>query len=899
MTATNNPINHNIRLAFFNANGIKRQKLLFIQFLKDNRVDIALLSETFLKPNTAFKIPNYKILRNDRTEGRKGGTAIAIKSCLPFQKLDLPPLETIEATAIKLLTSKDPIVIISAYKSPPKDLQLQDLQTLNQLGRRIIIAGDINAKNPLWHSRVWNPTGRRLEIFANQLHLYVDAPTTPTHFPLQGGTPDVLDTCIYSNVNLLTGPYTINDLQSDHLPVLIELYYRHSIPVKQPPRVAVTDWDTYRTHLTRILTTIRPPTTVPEAEETIQLITATIKDEFRKHTNYTCDTQLKETTSAVTTLLVKLKKLIRKKWQHTRHPAFKRCYNWLSHKLHTHLLRKNIKNWNQHLENCQENKPKLWKLIRTLRNTNDAPTIRPLSGPNGTLLFSEDDKTALFANHLKNHFTTDNQHHDVETERQVQHSIQELRQLQQRYNIQQEPELQITPAIVTRHIKTIAVGKAPGEDDIPSAAIRKAPRILHVCLAIIFQIFLTHSHFPEFWKNAIVIMIAKPNKDHTQVQNYRPISLLSHIGKLYERIINTFLTQISDNLQLIPTYQFGFRHSYDTQMQLLRIIDAITVAFNERQYAIATFLDVQGAFDKVWHDGLISKLFLANIPPQIVLLIKNFLQHRTFQVKEGKSLSNKEEISAGVPQGSPLSPLLYNIYTADFVPHAGVQLATYADDTMLYTSQRSSKIAIQQMKTALQGLFLWTSKWKITVNPLKSTVIIFTRRRKLNIPRFQFGPQLLNFNTFVKYLGVILDSKLTFEHHIQQLKHKGHQKIAFLYPIFLASKLPIHTKLMLYKSILRSSMTYAGPVFKHAAKCHLRHLQVIQNKCLRLITGHGRTTRIGQLHEDTGLLTISEYLQQLQDNLWRRIRNFQDNPLVNQIGTVHPRRIRYCLPRPT
>ena len=899
MAATNKSINHNIRLAFFNANGIKRQKLFFIQFLQDNRIDIALLSETFLKPHISFKIPNYKILRNDRTEGRKGGTAVIIKSCLPFQILDLPPLETIEATAIKLLTTNDPIVIISVYKSPPKDLQLQDLKLLKQQGRRIIIAGDINAKNPLWHSRVWNPTGRRLEIFSNQLQLYVDAPKTPTHFPLQGGTPDVLDTCIYANVNILTGPYTITDLQSDHLPVLIEFYHRHNVPIKQPPTTAVTDWEIYRTHLAHDLTTIRPPTTVPEAEETIQLITKTINEELRKHTSYTHNIQSKDTTSTITTLLVKLKKFIRKKWQNTRNPAFKKCYNWLSRKLHNHILRNNIKNWHQHIEKCQEDKSKLWKLTRTFRNTNNTSSIKPLKGPNGTLLFSEDDKTALFANHLKQHFTTDVQLHDAETERQVQTSIQELNQLQRRNIIQPDPELKITPAIVSRHIKTIAIGKAPGDDNIPSAAIRKAPRILHVCLAKVFQIFLAHSHFPEFWKNAIVIMIAKPNKDHSQTQNYRPISLLSHIGKLYERIINTFLTKISENLHIIPAYQFGFRHSYDTQLQLLRIIDDITIAFNERQYTIATFLDVQGAFDKVWHDGLIFKLISVNIPHQLVLLIRNFLQNRTFQVKEGKSLSLKEEISAGVPQGSPLSPLLYNIYTADFLPHPGVKIATYADDTMLYTSQTSPKLAIQQMKTALQGLYLWTTKWKIKVNPNKSTVIIFTRRKKLNIPRFTFGHQLLNFNTTVKYLGVILDSKLTFEHHIQQIKQKGHQKIAFFYPIFLASKLSIHTKLLLYKSLIRSSMTYAGPVFKHASKCHLRHLQIIQNKCLRLITGHERTTRVSQLHEDTGLLMIQEHLQNLQDALWRKIRNFPNNHLITHIGTILPRRNSYRLPRPT
>ena len=393
-------------------------------------------------------------------------------------------------------------------------------------------------------------------------------------------------------------------------------------------------------------------------------------------------------------------------------------------------------------------------------------------------------------------------------------------------------------------------------------------------------------------------MIAKPNKDLTKPQNYRPISLLSHIGKLFERIVNTILTQKATNLNLIPDHQFGFRSQYDTQMQLLRITDAITVAFNEKQYVIATFLDVQGAFDKVWHDGLISKLYTANIPAQLIILIQNFIKNRTFQVKEGKSLSNKEAIKAGVPQGSPLSPLLYNLYTADFIPHAGVQLATYADDTMMFTNQHSLRIAIRQMTKALQGLHDWTIKWKTTVNTQKSSVIIFARRRLPQLPRFQFGLQPLDFTNTVKYLGVFLDRKLTFEHHIQHIKTKCHKIIGLLYPIFLAHNLSMKNKLILFKSLVRSSMTYAGPVFQHAAKSHLRHLQVLQNRCLRLITGHEKSTRIQQLHEDTDLPTITEFLQELQHKIWQKLRRFHHNPLIRNIGAVQPRRVIYRLPRP-
>ena len=387
-------------------------------------------------------------------------------------------------------------------------------------------------------------------------------------------------------------------------------------------------------------------------------------------------------------------------------------------------------------------------------------------------------------------------------------------------------------------------------------------------------------------------MIPKPDKDHTNPSNHRPISLLSHLGKLYERIITVIITNVSSTLQVIPPHQFGFRATYDTQMQLLRIIDAITVGYNEKHHTLASFLDVQGAFDKVWHDGLLAKLHLLKFPINIITLLQNFLAERTFQILEGKSLSEKKRISAGVPQGSPLSPILYNIFTADLVHRPGVQIATFADDTMLYTSQRNLQIGILQLQRALQELYAWTQRWKITVNTNKSTIIIFTRRLLPNIPRFRFGPHLLNFNDSVKYLGVILDKRLTFRQHI---KRKCNQRISLLYPLLHSPILPLRTRIILYNSLIRSAMTYAGSVYHHAAKCHL---QIIQNRCIRIITGHERSTRISQLHDDTGLPTIAEFMRKSKQKLWDKIRRF-DNPLVQNIGAIQPRRRIFRLPRIT
>uniref|UniRef100_A0A2S2QCP3 Putative RNA-directed DNA polymerase n=1 Tax=Sipha flava TaxID=143950 RepID=A0A2S2QCP3_9HEMI len=171
-------------------------------------------------------------------------------------------------------------------------------------------------------------------------------------------------------------------------------------------------------------------------------------------------------------------------------------------------------------------------------------------------------------------------------------------------------------------------------------------------------------HFPLIFKFSIVILIHKPGKPKHLQSSYRPISLLPVLAKLFEKMILKRIRPIINSKNIIPHTQFGFRSCHSTIHQIHRLTDKIQTSFENKEYCPGVFLDLAQALDRVWHDGLLYK-FKSFLPAPYYLIILSYLCDRTFAVRQGDSTSSYFPISAGVPQGSDLSPDLFNIYTSD------------------------------------------------------------------------------------------------------------------------------------------------------------------------------------------------------------------------------------------
>ena len=246
--------------------------------------------------------------------------------------------------------------------------------------------------------------------------------------------------------------------------------------------------------------------------------------------------------------------------------------------------------------------------------------------------------------------------------------------------------------MVNKVITNLDSSKASGPDCIPVVVLKNCEPELSYILAKLFNKCLKESCFPDCWKVSSVVPVFKNVGERSTAKNYRPVSLLSVVSKVFEKLVNN---RIVDHLE-----KYGFRSSRSTADLLTVVSDRIARAFNRSGATRAVALDISKAFDRVWNAGLLQKLKSYGISGQISGLISSFLSNRQLRVVlDGKS-SQEYPVNAGVPQGSILGPTLFLLYINDLPDDVICNIAIYADDTTLYSKCNQASDLWQQLELA-------------------------------------------------------------------------------------------------------------------------------------------------------------------------------------------------------
>ncbi|KAG6458312.1 hypothetical protein O3G_MSEX010807 [Manduca sexta] len=364
--------------------------------------------------------------------------------------------------------------------------------------------------------------------------------------------------------------------------------------------------------------------------------------------------------------------------------------------------------------------------------------------------------------------------------------------------------------------------------------------------------------FPESLKIAKVTPIYKSGSK-LDPGNYRPISVLPVLSKVFERVLYNRLETFLKSIKLLYDKQYGFRPKSNTLSATTDVITKIKWSIDKKEIILGIFIDLKKAFDSVSHEVLLQKLSDIGLTNVALDIFKSYLNNRQQILKLGKSQSAPATITFGVPQGSILGPLLFLIYI-NSIGKLGLNgdITLYADDTCLFYFGHSIDSIVLNAQKDLDLLNEWFQYNLLTINTTKTSYMIFAAKNK---KIHDFSPLVINGKQIKKveqekYLGLILDNKLTWVPHIEKIKAKLRNLMGMIKG--MARCLPRPVQYTIYNSLVKPHIDYLIEIWGTAAKTNLAKLQIVQNKLLKVLFHLDYLTPTNKLFKKIKVMNISE-----------------------------------------
>ena len=794
-------------------------------FIIPRQPDIIVTVETFLTetiPVNYGKVAGYsKWFRRDRKTGNFGGVAACFRNELYIQELNIDIPDHLELMFFRVwVNTSESILLCVCYrpqwqKSEPIDYLYQHLDDImNRYAcKNVIIVGDMN------QHLIARSFNEFLTVYGLTNHV-----NFPTHISGSSLDPVLSD----------LSEFTVNSVSlgsvgsSDHFAISTNINIENirDTPVQKTIWLwGKGNWKGFRSALENIDWNSLPCDNVDQHVECFTNIITQFTEKYIPHRKYISKPSDQPWFGYRCRIAADEK---RKAW--TRYKRRPSQYNKDLHieacKNMENTQRWAINHWRtlmkQKLSGITVGSKTWWNIVEEQQGFSKDDAIPPLNNIDGSVVTSSVEKAESFAAFFANKMSVPDSNAQVPNIPKI--------------TTNRLSSVKITMKDVERLLLQVDVKKALGPDNISPHVLRNCAYQLAKPLSAIFNLCLVKQIWPKIWKLARVICIHK-KKSKSNMENYRPVSLLSVVGKIYEKIIVEQLTSFFDKNHLLSRKQYGFRQTRSTQDLLLNLTSKWNKSLDEGKYTYVIALDIAGAFDRVWHSGLITKLQSLGIDGKLLELIRNYLLNRSLSVVIGGHTSKMYPIQASVPQGSVIGPLLWNVYFNDLL-HLIPEAEAYADDcTLSFTCDDSNRIeTLNKINQTLKLILIWAKRWKITLAPEKTQLLLITRKQNplsFHLPSIRFQGKCLKPEKNINLLGVNFDDKLNFIDHVKDMAEKCGKKLAAIRRIsyFLNDK----GCQVLYNSQVRPIMEYASLVWTSCPPSYLRLLDKIQKKAINLI----------------------------------------------------------------
>jgi hypothetical protein len=613
--------------------------------------------------------------------------------------------------------------------------------------------------------------------------------------------------------------------------------------------------------------------------------------------------------------LIRERRRIRRIFYQNRDPHCLQLRNALTREISRQMVSEKRDAWNRLTASFDHRSmARAWRIFGAMRGKKAGSDGRPLRAGivNGRPTFhrSDQEKADAFASHLDGVFREQD---SVHFNQRWRHQVDlDLRRYRDRIKVREDRPTALVNGIPVfaalpddNHPVAVPItivelqsaikrtkNKAAGKDDIPAICYKRAPPPFLALILALFNAVLEIGYHPRRWKEGRIVMIPKPGKDPHEVKSYRPITLLPILGKIFERVMKTRLVAEMEAHGAISEFQSGCRPRRSTSDHLFRLGQVAMATRVRGQFTTVAFMDMEKAFDSVWHGGLLHKVitqFRARIPTKASRWIASFLADRRFEVRVGSALSQQRTPTAGTPQGAVISPFLYTLFTTDMplVEDNTLSGSQYVDDVAIWCTDPTHPVrAAIRLQRALDAFTQYCDKWRIKLNAAKTQLLVIKKEQKF---RAQFrgrfirltlhGEEIVPSRT-AKFLGVTFDHGANFGAHINDVCVRLAQRTNILRSLGGEhwGACP-QLKLRLYLQAIRPVLEYGCAAWCGAAKSHLAKLQARQNISLRACLNMPWYAPTDWLHQLSGLPLVEDLLR-------TRVRNFLDRAQIRGLMLV-------------
>lgn len=377
-------------------------------------------------------------------------------------------------------------------------------------------------------------------------------------------------------------------------------------------------------------------------------------------------------------------------------------------------------------------------------------------------------------------------------------------------NIPTLEDFEFSESDIVKAIESMPNRSAPGPDKFPTIVLKQCKEELACPLYILWRKSLDSGQVPKIHKEQTIVPIFKKDSK-AKPENYRPVSLTSHILKLFERVMRTKIVNFVEENGLLSNEQYGFRPGRSTITQLLVHIDRIIDILETNQNADVLYLDFSKAFDKVCHVTLINKLKGFGIRDKVLNWLQNFLQDRYQKVVVQGKLSYPEKVKSGVPQGTVLGPILFILYINNLTEVLkSCSIKIFADDSKIIKSienEEDRKLLLEDLIAVIE----WAEHNKMELNEAKFMLLQHGKHEDMKLPYQVNENLLLEQCEFAKDLGILVDSQLNWSQQIATVTASARQLAGWVLRVFKTRTKEV--MLLLYKTLIRPKLEYGCVVF--------------------------------------------------------------------------------------